>query len=67
MCFVSIMIFGLWLPLGLYIAVYIGILVQMLSHIRVCDPIDCSTLGFPIHHLLPEFAQTHVHRVGDAI
>ena len=28
---------------------------------------DCSTLGFPIHHQLPELAQTHVHRVGDAI
>ena len=28
---------------------------------------DCSTPGFPVHHQLPEFAQTHVHRVGDAI
>ena len=28
---------------------------------------DCSTLGFPVHHQLPELAQTHVHRVGDAI
>ena len=28
---------------------------------------DCSTLGFPIHHQLPEFTQTRVHRVGDAI
>ena len=27
----------------------------------------CSTLGFPVLHYLPEFAQTHVHRVGDAI
>ena len=33
----------------------------------LCDPMDCSTLGFPVHHHLPEFAQTHVHRVGDAI
>ena len=32
-----------------------------------CDPMDCSTTGFPIHHWLPEFAQTHVHRVSDAI
>ena len=30
-------------------------------------PMDCSTPGFPIHHQLPELAQTHVHRVGDAI
>ena len=33
----------------------------------LCDPMDCSTKGFPVHHLLPEFAQNHVHRVGDAI
>ena len=28
---------------------------------------DCSTPGFPVHHQLPEFTQTHLHRVGDAI
>ena len=33
----------------------------------LCDPMDCSTPGLPIHHQLPELAQTHVHRVGDAI
>ena len=32
-----------------------------------CDPMDCSTPGFPVHHQLPELAQTHVHRVSDAI
>ena len=32
----------------------------------LCDPMDCSTPDFPVHHHLPEFAQTHVHRVGDA-
>ena len=32
-----------------------------------CDPVDHSTPGFPVHHQLPELAQTHVHRVGDAI
>ena len=31
-----------------------------------CDPKDCSTPGFPVHHQLLEFTQTHVHRVGDA-
>ena len=30
----------------------------------LCDPMDCSTPGFPVHHQLPELAQTHVHRVG---
>ena len=33
----------------------------------VCDPMDCSTPGFPVHRQLPELAQTHVHRVDDAI
>ena len=33
----------------------------------LCDPTDCSMLGFPVHHQLPEFTQTHVHQVGDAI
>ena len=32
----------------------------------LCDPMDCSKPGFPIHHQLPEFTQTHVHWVGDA-
>ena len=31
------------------------------------DSMDCSTPGFPVHHQLPELAQTHVHRVSDAI
>ena len=33
----------------------------------LCDPMDCSTPSFPVHHQLPELTQTHVHRVGDAI
>ena len=33
----------------------------------LCDLMDCSTPGFPVHHQLPELAQTHVHRVSDAI
>ena len=33
----------------------------------LCDPINCSTPGLPVHHQLPEFTQTHVHRVSDAI
>ena len=32
-----------------------------------CNPMNCSTSGLPVHHQLLEFAQTHVHRVGDAI
>ena len=33
----------------------------------LCDPMNLSTPGLPVHHQLPEFMQTHVHRVGDAI
>ena len=33
----------------------------------VCDPVNCSMPGLPVHHQLPEFTQTHVHQVGDAI
>ena len=33
----------------------------------LCDPVDCSTLGFPVRHQLLEMAQTHVHWVSDAI
>ena len=33
----------------------------------LCNPMIRSTPGFPVHHQLPEFTQTHVHQVGDAI
>ena len=33
----------------------------------LCDPMNHSTPGLPVHHQLSEFTQTHVHRVGDAI
>ena len=33
----------------------------------LCDPMNRKTPGLPVHHQLPEFTQTHVHRVGDAI
>ena len=33
----------------------------------LCDPMNCSTPGLPVYHDLPEFTQTHVHRVSDAI
>ena len=32
----------------------------------LCNPVDCSTSGFPVHHQLTEIAQTHVHQVSDA-
>ena len=33
----------------------------------LCDPMNCSTSGLPVHHKLPEFTQTHLHWVHDAI
>ena len=33
----------------------------------LCDPMNHSTPGLPVHHQLPEFTQTHVHQVSDAI
>ena len=47
--------------------VYKGIVVQSLSRVWLCNPMDCSTQGFPVLHHLPELAQTHVHWVSDAI
>ena len=37
------------------------------SCLTLCDPMNCSTPGLTVHHQHPEFTQTHVHRVGDAI
>ena len=37
------------------------------SCLTLCDPMDCSMPSFPVHHKLPELAQTHVHQVSDAI
>ena len=37
------------------------------SCLTLCDPMDCSTPGFPVHHQLPDLAQTHVHWVSDVI
>ena len=41
--------------------------VQSLSHVWLCNPMNCSMPGLPVHHQLSESTQTHVHWVGDAI
>ena len=41
--------------------------VQSRSRVQLCNPMDCSMPGFPVHHQLLELAQTHIHRVSDAI
>ena len=55
--------------LFLYIAVALHLCYAVLSQscLTLCDPMDCSTPGFPVLHYLPEYAQVHVHWVGDAI
>ena len=40
---------------------------QSLSYMWLCDPMDCSMPGFPVHYQLVEFTQTHVHWVSDVI
>ena len=41
--------------------------VQSLSHVQLCDPMDCSMPRLPVHHQLLELTETHVHWVSDAI
>ena len=48
-----------------YITVQFSLVVQ--SCPTLCDSMNRSVPGLPVHHHLPEFTQTHVHRVGDAI
>ena len=56
---------------SIHILIIINLLFQFSSVtqpcLTLCDPMNRSTPGFPVHHQLPEFTQTHVHRVGDAI
>ena len=41
--------------------------VQLLSHVRLCDPMNHGTPGLSVHHKLLELTQTDAHRVGDAV
>ena len=45
------------------------IVISSVAHLcpTLCNPLDCSTPGFPVHFQLLELAQTHVHQVSDAI
>ena len=49
----------------IYLIIQFNLVAQ--SCLTLCDPMECSTWGLPVHHQLREFIQTHVHRVGDAI
>ena len=43
------------------------VVAYFLNLVRLCNPMDCSTPGFPVLHYLPELAQTHVHLLSDDI
>ena len=47
--------------------VVVMVIVMVQSGPTLCDPMNRSTPGLPVHHYLLEFTQTHIHRVGDAI
>ena len=51
----------------IYIHIFVCIRSVAQSCPTLCDPMNCSTPGLPVHHQLPEFTETHVHRVSDAI
>ena len=55
--------------INLYIYKYINEQVSSVAQScsTLCNPMDCSTPGLPVHHQLPEFTQTHVYWVSDAI
>ena len=48
-------------PTALRMIIFIGVAVQSLSRVRLCEHVDCSTPGFPVLHHLLEVAQIHVH------
>ena len=54
-----------WSSLDHIVSVQLSSVAQLCP--TLCDPMDCSTPGLPVHHQLPESTQTHVHRVTDAI
>ena len=75
-CFVKLFIFSqrnLYLMLLFFCTVkFTEISMSQFSSVTqscptLCDPMDCSMQGFPVHHHFPGFAQTHVHEFSDAI
>ena len=61
----------IWSHLIVFLLLLLLLLVSVQFQSLLCptlrDPMNCSTPGLPVHHQLPEFTQTHVHRVRDAI
>ena len=58
--------------IGIYVCLHVYAYMYQIRSVAksfptLCDPMNRSTPGLPVHHLLPEFTETHVHRVSDAI
>ena len=56
-----------WTELSAHVASFLHCCSVIQSCLTFCDPLDCSTPGFPVLHHILEFVQTHVHWVSDAI
>ena len=56
-----------WVAISFSSEHHVSVQFSRSSCLILCDPMDCSTPGLPVHHQLSELTQTHVHRVGDAI
>ena len=56
-----------WLPQSMFSAIRYHFSSVAQSCPTLCNPINHSIPGLPVHHQLPEFTQTHVHQIGDAI
>ena len=59
--------YSLWYQQSIYTLPLLFLLLVAQSCPILCNPMDCSTPGFPVLHYLPEFAQIHVHCISDAI
>ena len=55
------------LPFNVSMGIFILVRSVAQSCLTPCDALDCTTQGLPVHHQLPELAQTHVHQISDAI
>ena len=58
---------GLWNSMPVFPSRQFSSVQFSCSIVILCDPMDCSMPGLPVHHQLPELAETSVHLVGDAI
>ena len=55
------------ISLVIYMHVFTSVQFSRSVMSNICNPMECSMPGFPVHHQLPELAETHVHQVSDAI